>query len=858
MLQKKKKYSVAILSCLLFLGLSASSIAQTNESNTVPTPQKPIISTEGFSNKEVNLVDQHATKQTKSLFGYLQGVRGKAILFGHMDDTTEGATITTRDGTQSDVKNAVGDFPAVYGWDTGDIGQSTKAEREALIDVMKKAYQRGGIVTLSSHMPNFVTGNDFYDNSGYVVSHILPGGDKNQEFNHYLDMIAEVAKHLKDDQGKSIPVIYRPFHENNGSWFWWGAAFTSPAQYKEIYRYTVEYLRDKKNVDNFLYSFSPGSPFNNNPSKYLETYPGDDYVDILGFDTYNDGTGTDLWLKQVVQDAALISKIADFKGKIAAFTEFGYSNMKIKGNSELRWFTKLLDALKSDPDAKKMAYMLTWANFTSESAFVPFRNHPIHGDHELLNDFVDFYNDKYLAFNGQLKDVYNLKINTSKENGFIHTVSPTENETIKSSNTTIRVRTVNQPVSKVVYSVEGTPDEKVLTYNPKEKYYVADWQPNASQNGKSVVLNIKAYFGKKVVYEEPITVNVEAKDVVVKTYDFDSSIADIQSLGTYPDNIKMSIEHSNMNNGALKLDVNIPDQTQTWQELKLQLNNQNLQYVNKLKFHVYLPINDNENASIQGVANVPPNWSDKYGMGQTKMLGDLEKVKIGETIYGKYTADIDLSSSKELNTSSAIAFSIVTSNLKYTGPILIDNIQLLNNFIEPVLDPLAVDNFEQYDGNNSKLKQKYTVVSSGDPINIALDPDHKNSGNYGLRYEYNLGGSGYGGINKILNGVDWSEQNALQFWYTPDGKDQKLVIQIKANNIAFEAYPSLAGTEPQLITIPFSDFTVAPWDSSHAGSSLDAANAKNIQEFSIYVNAKNPGIQLSSVLYFDDIKTIKE
>ncbi|MCE6997947.1 glycoside hydrolase family 26 protein [Saccharothrix sp. S26] len=61
--------------------------------------------------------------------------------------------------------------------------------------------------------------------------------------------------------GNPIPNIYRPFHENSGSWFRWGAAHASPAEYVELFRYTVEYLRDVKGVHNFLYAYSPGGGY---------------------------------------------------------------------------------------------------------------------------------------------------------------------------------------------------------------------------------------------------------------------------------------------------------------------------------------------------------------------------------------------------------------------------------------------------------------------------------------------------------------------------------------------------------------------------------------------------------------------
>ena len=95
---------------------------------------------------------------------------------------------------------------------------------------------------MSCHMPNFadvaerplVGGKYRYDYTGYspnntsgnVVQRIVPGGDLNAVYNGYLDMVADFLAIL---QKNDVPVIFRPFHENNGSWFWWGAAHCTPA-----------------------------------------------------------------------------------------------------------------------------------------------------------------------------------------------------------------------------------------------------------------------------------------------------------------------------------------------------------------------------------------------------------------------------------------------------------------------------------------------------------------------------------------------------------------------------------------------------------------------------------------------------
>src|SRR3954468_24928731 len=108
-MKKIRKSVSALVSTLLLLTLTMPAFAK--EETEVTKNQKSATS-------PINLVDRKATDKTKSLFTYLQRVRGNAVLFGHQHNTTEGATITPQDGTQSDVKNAVGDFPAVYGWDT--------------------------------------------------------------------------------------------------------------------------------------------------------------------------------------------------------------------------------------------------------------------------------------------------------------------------------------------------------------------------------------------------------------------------------------------------------------------------------------------------------------------------------------------------------------------------------------------------------------------------------------------------------------------------------------------------------------------------------------------------------------------
>ncbi|MER5717236.1 glycosyl hydrolase [Streptomyces sp. NPDC002132] len=406
----------------------------------------------------VRIVDDKATPATRSLFGYLKRQQGRGILFGHQHDLTYGFTFTAPDGKASDTLAAVGDHPAVFGWDTLILdgrerpgsADATEAENiAALSRCIRQGDARGGINTLSAHMPNFVTGGDFYDTSGRVVAQILPGGAKHAEFNAFLDRVAAAVKGARRPDGTLIPVIFRPFHENNGGWFWWGAGHTSSAEFIEVYRYTVEYLRDTRCVRNLLYAYSPNSGFGGDPAGYLKTYPGDEFVDVLGYDAYDESAGSTAWIDGLVRDLATVVRLANERGKVPAYSEFGESGTE---NRDPDWFTRLLAAVKADPLARQATFMLTWANFGgADRAYVPYPGRP------LLPDFVEYHQDPYTVFAADLGAVFSLRTTATKNAPVLHLVTPTDRQRVTVPRTTVRVRVTSGKASRVTYSVNDGP-----------------------------------------------------------------------------------------------------------------------------------------------------------------------------------------------------------------------------------------------------------------------------------------------------------------------------------------------------------------------------------------------------------------
>jgi mannan endo-1,4-beta-mannosidase len=75
----------------------------------------------------------------------------------------------------------------------------------------------------------------------------------------YLDRVADFFASCRGEHGELIPLIFRPFHEHTGSWFWWGAAHASDEEFIALWRFTVDYLRKERGFSHLLFAFSPGA-----------------------------------------------------------------------------------------------------------------------------------------------------------------------------------------------------------------------------------------------------------------------------------------------------------------------------------------------------------------------------------------------------------------------------------------------------------------------------------------------------------------------------------------------------------------------------------------------------------------------
>jgi mannan endo-1,4-beta-mannosidase len=320
------------------------------------------------------------------------------LMFGHEDALAYGHGWFYEAG-RSDIKDVCGDYPAVYGWELGhlELGHDYSLDSvhfDKIQNWIEKVYERGGINTISWHLRNPLTGGSSWDvSSREAVQAILPGGTKHELFMDYLDKLAAFLLSLKTNDGNFIPVLFRPYHEHTGSWFWWGKDLCSVEDYKALWKFTVEYLQHEKDIHHLLYTYSTDGV--KTSDEYLERYPGDDIIDILGFDLYDRGGD---YTRRLRNCAEIVSSLAAEKGKVATVSETG-SHDTIR----TEWWTKSLLETLSPYD---LSYALVWRNpwkpIKAHGNFAPYKGSP---DAE---DFIKFYADPKTLFQQELttKNIY--------------------------------------------------------------------------------------------------------------------------------------------------------------------------------------------------------------------------------------------------------------------------------------------------------------------------------------------------------------------------------------------------------------------------------------------------------------------
>ena len=311
------------------------------------------------------------------------------IMFGHQDDYMYGHSWRLApDATeyiQSDTYATCGQYPAVYGMDLGGIemGWEKNLDSNPFGQMRASAvahHERGGVITISWHPRNPLTGGDSWDvSSDQVVASILPGGEKHELFKTWLSNAADFLGSMKTADGESVPVIWRPWHEHTGSWFWWGQKLCTTEQYKALWQMTYDYMVNERGLDNLVWAYSPGAGDLSSVEVFGERYPGDEIIDMVGFDCYQ-YSANEVYVADMKKALDITKAFADEHGKLMAVTETGY-----EGVEDAKWWTEVLyPAIRNYP----VAYVLVWRNACEKHMQHHF--YGPHPEHDSVEDFKTF------------------------------------------------------------------------------------------------------------------------------------------------------------------------------------------------------------------------------------------------------------------------------------------------------------------------------------------------------------------------------------------------------------------------------------------------------------------------------------
>ncbi len=350
-------------------------------------------------------IDRKATKETQALYQNLFTLRASGTMLGHQDALAYGlnkdSTRWVGGDNKSDIKTITGEHPGVIGHDLGhlELGRSQNLD-EVPFDKMKQSiyqvYINGGVNTLSWHPNNPLDlSKTTWDRMDGTIRKVLQDKKNLKSFKKTLTGLAQFFKSLKGPDGELIPVIFRPYHEHTGSWFWWGADHCTPEEYKAFWQMTINHLIKKGKVHNLLIAYSTDNF--KSEEHYLERYPGDAYVDLLGFDSYhrNAPMSDSNFIANAKRMVSTLKKLGTEKNKLYAITETGLEQVK-----ETDWWTRIVYPIIQDSG---LSYFLVWRNGRPDHFYAPYEGQ------SSVEDFKTFYYLPGTLFEKDVTNLYKLK-----------------------------------------------------------------------------------------------------------------------------------------------------------------------------------------------------------------------------------------------------------------------------------------------------------------------------------------------------------------------------------------------------------------------------------------------------------------
>jgi mannan endo-1,4-beta-mannosidase len=302
-------------------------------------------------------VTPNASPEAVDLLRFLYGISGKQTIAGQHAAPLVGMTQLGL------VYKRTGQYPAIFGQDFGFSEPGTWDGinyRQRLVDEAIRRHEEGFIIVLMWHAVRpiedepveFATSVQGKLTDAQWADLVTPGTEINERWKSQVDV---VAWHLAQLRDAHVPVLWRPYHEMNGNWFWWG---NRPGEngYKKLYRMLYDRLVNFHHLNNLVWIFG-ANELNSNAGPYGKFFPGRDVVDVLATDVYHGTYKPDY-------DALL----ALAGGKPVALAEVGR--------------VPPIEILESEP---KWAWFMTWGDIPGQGGFADMaRIRAVYGNDRVL------------------------------------------------------------------------------------------------------------------------------------------------------------------------------------------------------------------------------------------------------------------------------------------------------------------------------------------------------------------------------------------------------------------------------------------------------------------------------------------
>lgn len=344
-----------------------------------------------------SLSNANANASTQKLYQHLQRLQPKYTLLGHQDDLAYGVN-WQYDYNRSDVKDVLGDYPAVLGWDLGGIelknpNNLDQVPFDSIRVFIQRGHEWGSINTISWHLRNPATGGSSWDTTRAINS-VLKGGDNYALYQSWLSLLADFLETLKDEKGELIPILFRPYHELTGHWFWWCKPFTNPQEFTLFWKETYEYLVLERKLNNLIFVYNTAE-FTSKES-FLEFYPGDEYVDMISFDAYQHGAAHQpIFVEFMKARLTIMNEIGKEKNMPTAIAETGYEAIP-----DSTWWTNTIQPiLENNPTS----YILFWRNHGWQESTQKMHYYMVHENHPSVENFKSWMQQERMLTAKDLK-----------------------------------------------------------------------------------------------------------------------------------------------------------------------------------------------------------------------------------------------------------------------------------------------------------------------------------------------------------------------------------------------------------------------------------------------------------------------